>query len=67
MKNGEIVPCLAKEWSVSEDQLTWTFKIQEGVKFSNSNDMTPEAGRASLERTFELRDRAATFFDPESM
>ena len=34
-ENGEIVPCLAKEWSVSEDQLTWTFKIREGVKFSN--------------------------------
>ncbi|UWP58535.1 ABC transporter substrate-binding protein [Ruminococcus gauvreauii] len=66
-ENGEIVPCLAKEWSVSEDQLTWTFKIREGVKFSNGNDMTPEAVKASLERTFELSDRAATFFDPESI
>ncbi len=56
-----------KEWSVSEDQLTWTFKIREGVKFSNGNDMTPEAVKASLERTFELSDRAATFFDPESI
>ena len=28
-ENGEIVPCLAKEWSVSEDQLTWTFKIRK--------------------------------------
>ena len=29
--------------------------------------MTPEAVKASLERTFELSDRAATFFDPESI
>lgn len=66
-ENGEIIPCLAESWSVSDDQLTWTFKIREGVKFSNGNDMTPDAVKSSLERTFELSDRAATFFDPESI
>ena len=41
-ENGEIVPCLAEEWDNSEDGKTWTFKIREGVKFSNGDDMTPE-------------------------
>ena len=66
-ENGEIVPCLAESWEISDDQLTWTFKIREGVKFSNGDDMTPELVKASLERTFELSDRAVSFFEPASM
>lgn len=66
-ENGEIVPCLAESWEISEDQLTWTFKIREGVKFSNGDDMTPELVKASLERTFKLSDRAVSFFEPASM
>lgn len=30
---GVPVPCLATEWSSSEDGLVWTFKIREGVKW----------------------------------
>lgn len=66
-ENGEIMPCLAESWEISEDQLTWTFKIREGVKFSNGDDMTPELVKASLERTFKLSDRAVSFFEPASM
>lgn len=66
-ESGELVPCLAEKWSVSEDKLTWTFQIREGVKFSNGDDMTPELVKASLERTFRLSDRAVGFFDPASM
>ena len=66
-EHGELVPCLAEEWSVSDDNLTWTFRIRQGVKFSNGEDMTPELVKASLERTFRLSDRAVGFFDPASI
>ncbi len=32
-KYGRVKPALATEWKVSEDNLVWTFKIREGVKW----------------------------------
>jgi peptide/nickel transport system substrate-binding protein len=32
-ENLNPVPDLAKSWTVSDDNLTWTFKLQEGVKW----------------------------------
>ena len=53
-EEGNMVPCLATEWTNSEDGKIWTFTIREGVKFSNGNDMTPEMVKASLERTIQI-------------
>ena len=66
-ENGEIVPCLAEKWENSDDGKTWTFKIREGVKFSNGDDMTPEMVKASIERTAEKSDRVPEFFDLDSL
>ena len=66
-EEGELNPCLAENWEVSEDELVWTFKIRESVKFSNGTGMTPEMVKASLERTYELSDRAITFFEAASI
>ena len=38
--NFNVIPELATEWSVSDDGLTWTFKLREGVKFHSGKDFT---------------------------
>ena len=49
----EIIPKLAKEWSVSEDQKIWTFKLQEGVKFHDGTDFNAEAVVYNFERMMD--------------
>ncbi len=46
----EFDPILATEWNVSDDGMTYRFKIREGVKFHNGNDLTPEDVEYSFER-----------------
>ena len=65
-KKMNIQPWLAESWEISDDKLTWTFKIRD-VKFSNGRPLTAEAVKASLERTFAKNTRAATFFKYTNM
>lgn len=37
---SEIVPSLAKSWEISDDGLTYSFTLEEGVKYSNGADLT---------------------------
>ena len=37
---GPIVPALAASWTTSDDHLTWTFKLQPGVKWQDGSDFT---------------------------
>jgi peptide/nickel transport system substrate-binding protein len=48
--NMELTPLLATEWSQSEDGLTWTFNLREGVRFSNGEEMTSEHVVFSMNR-----------------
>ncbi|HID62675.1 MAG TPA: hypothetical protein EYP49_08080, partial [Anaerolineae bacterium] len=41
-ETAEVIPELAKEWSVSGDGLTWTFKMRDDVKWVNYNPETKE-------------------------
>ena len=66
-ENGELEASLAEEWKVSDDKLTWEFKIRDGVKFSNGNPLTAEAVKSSFERTFKKSKRAEGFFKPASI
>ncbi|MCC6790875.1 MAG: ABC transporter substrate-binding protein, partial [Thermomicrobiales bacterium] len=38
--NGAIVPALADSWEISEDALTWTIKIKDGLKFHSGAECT---------------------------
>ena len=40
MNIGDLQASLAEDWKVSDDKLTWEFKIRDGVKFSNGNPLT---------------------------
>ena len=48
-----VQPWLAESCDVSDDHMTWTIKLKDGVKFSNGDDMTASAVVASLERLFK--------------
>ncbi len=43
-------PALATEWTTSEDQLTWTFTLRDGVTFHNGREFTADDVVYSLER-----------------
>lgn len=46
----EIVPAVADTWEISDDGLTYTFHIRDGIKFSDGNDVTVEDCIYSLDR-----------------
>jgi peptide/nickel transport system substrate-binding protein len=48
------IPLLAESYTVSEDGLTWSFKIRQNVKFQNGDPMTAEDVKYSIERTMAL-------------
>ncbi|MBC7738316.1 MAG: ABC transporter substrate-binding protein, partial [Candidatus Saccharibacteria bacterium] len=50
----EMEPGLAESWSVSEDGLTYTFKMKSGITFSSGNPVTAEAAAWSLQRAVKL-------------
>jgi len=54
----EFVPQLADSWEISEDGLTYTFHIREGVKFHEGGDLDAHDAAYSIWRGL-LQDRAA--------
>ena len=50
-ETGELIPAVAKEYSVSEDGLTYSFVLRDGVKFHNGNPVTAEDVKYSIEKS----------------
>lgn len=46
---GALTPGLATEWTASDDGLTWTFTLRDGVEFHDGTAMTGEAVANALE------------------
>ena len=48
--SGAVIPGLAKSWEISEDGLTYTFMLNEGVTFHDGTTMDAEDVKFSLDR-----------------
>lgn len=49
-KNYNAVPLGAESWTVSEDGLTWTFKLRDGMKWSDGKPITADDWVFTLQR-----------------
>ncbi|MBY6002906.1 ABC transporter substrate-binding protein [Salipiger bermudensis] len=49
-ETGEIVPGLAERWDISDDGLTYTFHLRDGVTFHDGSAMDAEDVKFSLDR-----------------
>src|SRR5882724_5125383 len=46
----EVKPQMVDKWSVSDDKLTWTFTLRDGLEWSNGTPVTAEDCIASIKR-----------------
>lgn len=53
-ESGEVGPCLAKEYSVSDNGLVYTFKLRDDVNFNNGEHFTAADVKFSLERAKDM-------------
>jgi peptide/nickel transport system substrate-binding protein/oligopeptide transport system substrate-binding protein len=49
----ELIPDLAESYTISDDGLTYTFKLRQGVKFHNGRTLTPTDIKYSIERSVD--------------
>ncbi|MDJ0961767.1 MAG: ABC transporter substrate-binding protein [Acidimicrobiia bacterium] len=49
----QMEPALAESWTISTDNLTWTFKMREGVKWHNGRDFVAEDVAYSFNRILD--------------
>ena len=71
-KFPEVEADLAKSWTVSPDQLTYTFTLHDGVKFHDGTPLTSADVKATYDRLRNpaqgvISNRKATFSDIESI
>ena len=60
----EVKPALATDYEVSEDGLTWTFHLREGVSFHDGTPFNATAVKYSFDRIRDLGAGAVFIWDP---
>lgn len=58
--DGEYVPGVATEWSISDDGLTWTFKIREDIVFHDGTPLDAAAVKFTFDRILDPETNAVT-------
>ncbi len=59
----DVLPCLAKDWDISEDGLEYTFYLEENVKFHDGTDFNAEAVKYNVERNTINKTEDMTYAD----
>ncbi len=70
--NFNVLPELATEWSVSDDGLSWTFKLRDGVKFHSGKDFSSADVVYSFKRLLDEKTGSGAravleFLDPDGI
>jgi peptide/nickel transport system substrate-binding protein len=64
--NMDIAPELAKDWDISDDGLTYTFYLEEGVTFHDGTPFNAEAVKFTFDRLIDP-ETGSTFFGDYGM
>ncbi|MGQ9858103.1 MAG: ABC transporter substrate-binding protein [Thermodesulfobacteriota bacterium] len=59
---GKLEPRLATEWKVSQDGLSWTVKLRQGVKFSDGTPLDAKAVKLTFDRALDPKLRVPLRF-----
>jgi peptide/nickel transport system substrate-binding protein len=60
----QVVPQAAESWEVSDDSLTWTFKLRDDITFWNGAPLDANAVKYTIDRTTNEELRAMGLNDP---
>jgi peptide/nickel transport system substrate-binding protein len=60
--DGGVKPWVAESWSISEDGLTWDFKIREDIVFHSGNKLTAHDVAYSMRRLLDIGEGFAFLF-----
>ncbi|MDR1651612.1 MAG: ABC transporter substrate-binding protein, partial [Synergistaceae bacterium] len=61
-EDGRIKPWAAESWTISDDGLTWDFKIRRGIKFHSGSELTAHDAAYSMNRLLEIGEGFAYLF-----
>lgn len=56
-EKGNVEPCLAREWQISDDGRTYIFHIKPNVFFHNGRELNANVVKYSLERAISLKEK----------
>ncbi|WP_339274534.1 nickel ABC transporter substrate-binding protein [Paenibacillus sp. FSL W8-0426] len=55
-ENGKLEPALAESWTISDDGKTYTFKLRQGVKFSDGTDFNAGIVKKNFDAVMKHKD-----------